>query len=109
MSRLVATTEREVNEGLRPETAVRPLRWAWQRAGNWAFGIALLHPFLIYFPAFILTETLFITLLWAGLACLQKWDGPQMETRARWLYLSALALGLGCLTRPALQPFLVVA
>ena len=81
-------------------------RWAGQRAGNWAFLIVLFHPFLIFYNAFLLTETLFITLLWAGIACLQRYSDSKS---LRWLSASAVALGLACLTRPSLQPFLVVA
>lgn len=84
-------------------------RWAGQQAGNWAFILVLFHPFLIYNSAFILTETLFITLLWLGLLCLQRLDERPPNHERRWLVLSALTLGLACLTRPALQPFLVVA
>lgn len=84
-------------------------RWAGQRAGNWAFILVLFHPVLIYYPAFIITETVFITLLWLGIACLQRLDDPQAAGRSRWLTCGALALGLAALTRPALQPFLVVA
>jgi 4-amino-4-deoxy-L-arabinose transferase-like glycosyltransferase len=81
-------------------------RWAGQRAGNWAFLIVLFHPFLIFFNAFLLTETLFITLLWAGIACLQQYADRKT---LRWLAASAVTLALACLTRPSLQPFLVVA
>jgi len=88
-------------------------RWsqqcAGQRAGNWAFVIALFHPFLIYYCAFILTETLFITLLWAGIACLQRLSEPDSEHQTRWLIGGAVALALGCLTRPPLQLFLPAA
>ena len=84
-------------------------RWRGQRAGNWALAIALLHPFLIYYCAFVLTETLFITLLWLGLACLQKFEQDGPKNSIRWLTYAGLALGLGCLTRAPLQPFLIVA
>jgi 4-amino-4-deoxy-L-arabinose transferase-like glycosyltransferase len=83
-------------------------RWAGQRAGSLAFLLILFHPFLIYNSAFVLTETLFITLLWVGIACLQRMS--EAQTNTRWpLICGALALGLACLTRPALQPFLIVA
>jgi 4-amino-4-deoxy-L-arabinose transferase-like glycosyltransferase len=84
-------------------------RWAGQRAGDYAFAFALFHPFLIFYNAFLLTETLFITLLWAGIACLQRFEGEQAQNALRWLAGAALALGLACLTRAALQPFLVFA
>ncbi|HEY0431457.1 MAG TPA: glycosyltransferase family 39 protein [Pyrinomonadaceae bacterium] len=80
-----------------------------QRAGNWAFVIALFHPFLIYYCGFVLTETLFITLLWFGIACLQRLADPGQENQTRWLVGGAVALGLGCLTRPTLQLFLPIA
>lgn len=78
-------------------------RWAGQRGGSWALVIALFHPFLIYYCAFVLTETLFIALLWFGIACLQRLDQPKVATEKRWLVLTALALGFACLTRPPLQ------
>lgn len=81
-------------------------RWAGQRAGNWALVIALFHPFLIFYNAFLLTETLFITLLWTGVWCLQR--STQTETTAlKWLTGSGIAFALACLTRPSLQPFLL--
>lgn len=82
-------------------------RWAGKEAGNWAFIFAVFYPFFIYYPAFVLTETVFITLLWLGIACLQR--SNDLTTGLRWLVGSALALGFACLTRPALQPFLAVA
>lgn len=83
--------------------------WSGRRAGDFAFVLVLFHPFLIYYTAFILTEVLFITLLWSGIACLQRGDKPPLKTSARWQTLGAVTLGLGCLTRPTLQPFLIVA
>jgi 4-amino-4-deoxy-L-arabinose transferase-like glycosyltransferase len=83
-------------------------RWAGRRAGNWALVIALFHPFLIYYSAFVLTETVFTTLLWLGIACLERLNEPS-ENQKTWLTGSAITLALACLTRPALQPFLVVA
>jgi 4-amino-4-deoxy-L-arabinose transferase-like glycosyltransferase len=84
-------------------------RWAGQRAGNWAFVIALFHPFLIFYCAFVLTEILFMALLWCGIACLQRLNDPSRKAYTKWLICSAVVLALGCLTRPALQPFLIVA
>lgn len=83
-------------------------RWAGRRAGDWALVLAVFNPFLIYFPAFVLTETLFITLLWVGMHCLLR-VAQSPAYAPRWVAGGAIALGLGCLTRPALQPFLVVA
>lgn len=83
-------------------------RWAGQSAGNWALVIALFHPFLIFYNAFLLTETLFTALLWSGMLCLQR-CGDSKSKATGWLAASAAALGLACLTRPSLQPFLVVA
>src|SRR3984893_1437228 len=83
--------------------------WAGRRAGNWAFVVALVHPFLIYYCAFVLTETLFITLLWFGILCLQRLDAPLAAVRTRWLTLGAAALALACLTRPTVQVFLPLA
>src|SRR2546425_177968 len=84
-------------------------RWRGQRAGSLAFVMALFHPFLIYYCAFILTETLFIALLWTGIMCLQRYGNSNPERSARWLACGGLSLGLACLTRPTLQPFLVIA
>ena len=84
-------------------------RWRGQQAGSWAFAIALFHPFLIFYCAFVLTETVFITLLWVGIACLQRLDQQVLKDSTRWLTFGGLALGLGCLTRAPLQPFLIVA
>ncbi len=84
-------------------------RWRGRRAGNWAFAIALFHPFLIYYCAFVLTETLFITLLWLGIACLQRLDDPELKIPIAWLTGAGVALGLACLTRAPLQLFLIVA
>jgi len=84
-------------------------RWIGQRAGNIAFVTALFHPFLIYYCGFVLTETLFILLLWFGILCLQRFDAPAERSRDRWLICAALSLALACLTRPTLQLFLPVA
>lgn len=82
-------------------------RWAGQNAGDWAFAIVLFHPFLIYNAPFVMTETLFITLLWGGVLCLQCLMDAERPTK--WLIASGLLLALGCLTRPTLQLFLPVA
>ena len=84
-------------------------RWRGQRAGNWAFVIVLFHPFLIFYCGFILTETVFIALLWGGIACLQRLNEPQPKNPIRWLTCGGVALALACLTRAPLQLFLPVA
>ncbi len=84
-------------------------RWAGARAGDWAFSLAIFHPFLIYYCGFILTETVFMTSLWLGVAGLQRLAGERDSSAVRWLSWSGMALGLACLVRPALQPFLIVA
>src|SRR5438067_10849873 len=84
-------------------------RWRGQRAGNWAFVIALFHPFLIFYCGFVLTETVFIALLWGGIACLQRFNEPQPKNPIRWLTCGGVALALACLTRAPLQLFLPVA
>lgn len=84
-------------------------RWAGPRAGNWAFGLAMFHPFLIFYCAYLFTETLFIALLWFSLYCLQRLAGNRREDVWRWLSWAGVAMGFACLVRPALQPFLVVA
>jgi len=85
------------------------LRWAGRRAANGTFILALFHPFLIYYCGFVLTETLFITLFWLGLAALQRLLDTEKPDPGRWLAWSGVAFGLACLVRPATQPFLVVA
>jgi len=84
-------------------------RWCGQRAGNWAFVIVLFHPFLIFYCGFVLTETVFIALLWGGIACLQRLSEPQPKNPIRWLTGGGVALALACLTRAPLQLFLPVA
>ncbi|MBI4327203.1 MAG: hypothetical protein HY674_18360 [Chloroflexi bacterium] len=84
-------------------------RWAGAPTGDWAFCLAIFHPFLIYYCGFVLTETVFMTLLWLGVAGLQRLAGERAGDAVRWLSWSAMALGLACLVRPALQPFLIVA
>lgn len=92
-------------------------RWGGRRAGNWALVIAAFHPFLIYYCGFVLTETLFITLVWAGMAALQRLV-PAVEGAGksaappdwwRWMSWAGVALAMGCLTRPGLQLFLPIA
>lgn len=83
--------------------------WAGQRAGNWALVLAAFNPFLIYYCAFVLTECVFITALWAGMALLQRLANPAQAGQRRRIIAGGLALGYACLVRPALQPFLVVA
>ncbi len=86
--------------------------WAGPRAGQWAFLIALFHPFFIYYCAFVLTETVFITLLWAGMAALQNLASANpFPPTSSWrpLNCAAVALALACLTRPGLQLFLILA
>ena len=84
-------------------------RWAGQRAGNWTFAIVMFHPFLIYYCGFILTETLFITLLWFGILCLQRFEHGDQQTGLAWLVSAAVAFAFACLTRPPLQLFLPIA
>ena len=85
------------------------LRWRNQRAGEAALVLALLNPFLIYYCSFILTETLFISLLWLGILCLLLFSKPETQKPIKLLIIAGVVIGLACLTRPALQPFLIVA
>ncbi len=83
-------------------------RWAGPKAGDRALVLAAFHPFLVYYGAFVVTEPLFLLLLWAALAaCLHVELDPARSTR--WVVLAGILFGLGCLCRPALQPFLVPA
>ena len=75
-------------------------QWAGPRAANYAFSLAVFHPFLFYFGSFIQTESLFITLLWLGIAGMQKFDAADRSISYRWVVWSGLALGLACLVRP---------
>ncbi len=92
-------------------------RWAGQRAGDWAFALAMFHPFLIFYCGFLFTETLFMALLWLGILCFQRLqkaksagtDAPADTDLWRWTSRGGVVFGLACLVRPALQPFLVVA
>jgi len=83
-------------------------RWRGQRSGNISFVITLFNPFLIYYCAFILTETLFMALLWGALLSLQRFHLSSEQDSNRRLLLSAILLALASLTRPSLQPFLLV-
>ena len=84
-------------------------RWCGQRAGDFACALVLVHPFLIYFCAYVMTETLFMALLWLGVACLQAFDARVHKNAGRALFAAAVILAFACLTRPTLQPFLPVA
>lgn len=84
-------------------------RWSGQRAGDWAFAGVIAHPFLIYYCAFVLTETLFMILLWSGVGLLQRLQAIDSKRAKRILVCAALTLGFACLVRPALQLFLPVA
>jgi 4-amino-4-deoxy-L-arabinose transferase-like glycosyltransferase len=84
-------------------------QWRNQRTGEVALVLGLLNPFLIYYCSFVLTETLFMTLLWLALLCLLLFSQNDNHSSRKLLILAAVLLGLACLTRPALQPFLVVA
>jgi 4-amino-4-deoxy-L-arabinose transferase-like glycosyltransferase len=85
------------------------LRCRSQRAGEVALVLSLLNPFLIYYCSFILTETLFMSLLWVGMLCLLIFSKSETQRRPKLLLIAGVVIGLGCLTRPALQPFLIVA
>ena len=84
-------------------------RWAGPAAGRWTLALALLHPFLIYYCAFVMTEILFITLLYGAVACLERVLNGGPERRTWYVIGAGCLLGAGCLTRPALQLFLPVA
>lgn len=85
------------------------LRWRNQRAGNAALVLALVNPFLIYYCSFILTETVFMSLLWSGMLCLLLLSKSAGPSQSKLLIIGGVVIALACLTRPTLQPFLVVA
>lgn len=85
------------------------LRWRNQRAGNAALVLALVNPFLIYYCSFVLTETVFMSLLWSGMLCLLLLCEPGAQNQSKLLIIAGVILALACLTRPTLQPFLIVA
>ncbi len=67
-------------------------RWiADQRAALFAAGFIALNPFLIYFSALLLSETLFIAMLAWGIALLSR----------RWMICGAILLALSVLVRPS--------
>ena len=81
-------------------------RWAGQSAGNCTFVVVLFHPFLIYQSAFVLTESLFVLLLWIGIASLQR----SLGTRADHEWVASCRRPYRDLVaRPSLQAFLPVA
>jgi 4-amino-4-deoxy-L-arabinose transferase-like glycosyltransferase len=82
-------------------------RWRGQRAGSWALALVLFNPFLIYYCAFVLTETVFITLVWLGIYCFLRTRDPCAP--AAWLISAAVAFALACLTKAPFQLFLIFA
>ena len=83
-------------------------RWAGRISGQWTLAIALFHPILIWPTAFVMTETLFITVLFGGIACMQRALESTDSRQMRYLTGGAVLLGYGCLIRPALQVLLPV-
>ncbi|HSH94772.1 MAG TPA: glycosyltransferase family 39 protein, partial [Roseimicrobium sp.] len=84
-------------------------RWAGRRAGDWMLLIAAWHPFLVYYNGFVLTETVFTTLLWVAVLLLQQLVIGGRRDVWRSVVWSGLALGMASLVRPATQPLLPIA
>ncbi|MGE0882717.1 MAG: glycosyltransferase family 39 protein [Blastocatellales bacterium] len=82
---------------------------AGQKAGDWAFTISIVHPFLVNTVGYLMTENIFIPLLWGGVLFLMKSDSDSTRISNKDVTIAGLLLGLACLTRPPLQLFLVVA
>lgn len=96
--------------GLLSALVVRDLtaRWRGQAAGEVAFFLVLFNPLVWYFGGFVLTEALFMLLLWGGMACLLRISEPGSD-RLRWTVWGAVLMGTGSLVRPTLLVYLPLA
>ncbi len=94
-------------------TALLVGRIAHQMAGPIAgiVGTALTawNPFILSFSGFVLSETLFLFLVWLSLHELLRYSANATSTRWRPLVSASLALTAGCLVRPNLQASLPIA
>lgn len=66
------------------------------RAGLIAAGFLAVDPILLFFNGLVLTETLYITLLLAGMYCIIRQQGVP---HAGWSLAAGIMLGLGVVTR----------
>lgn len=73
-----------------------------------AIGFFSLSPFIVLFAGVVMTETLFLFLLWLALHELMRY--ARIPGSGRWLALvsASVVLALGCLCRPNLQASLPV-
>ena len=81
-------------------------RLAGPAAQVWATGFMALNPFLATFAGWVMTETLFIFLVWAALHQLQAFAAETGRRRSWRLVGAGVVLALGCLCRPTLQALL---
>ncbi len=81
-------------------------RLAGPSAQIWATGFMALNPFVATFAGWVMTETLFIFLVWAALHQLQVFAAETGRRRTWRLVGAAVVLALGCLCRPTLQALL---
>ena len=78
-------------------------------AGIVGTALAAWNPFIVSFSGFILSETLFLFLVWLSLHELLRYAGNATPDRWRPLVSASLALTAGCLVRPNLQASLPIA
>lgn len=78
-------------------------RWAGPRAQLWATTLCCFNPFLIYWSAFVMTETLFIFLTWWGVFSLQNYGLRRGMAAVAQLALAGLVITAACFCRPVLQ------
>lgn len=83
--------------------------WAGRRAGDICFLLSVFNPFLIYPCGFVLSECLFMTLAWLGMACLLRLANPAEKDPLRWVTWAGVWWALAGLTRGALLGFLPAA
>ena len=83
--------------------------WAGRRTGDLCFLISVFNPFLIYPCGFVLSELVFMTLAWLGMACLFRLADPSERDPIRWVTWAGVWWALAGLTRGALLGFLPAA
>lgn len=83
--------------------------WAGRRAGDLCFLMSVFNPFLIYPCGFVLSELVFMTLAWLGMACLFRLSDPTDKDPLRWVTWAGVWWALAGLTRGALLGFLPAA
>jgi hypothetical protein len=84
-------------------------RMAGPIAGIVATALAAWNPYIVSFSGFILSETLFLFLVWLSLHELLRYADQPNSNRWRPLVSASLVLTAGCLVRPNLQASLPIA